>query len=139
MSGDIVDFIISKGNLYLLTDEFADYFSEPSHTTYEGNLYTVPLKDANDDWSRLKHLGTPGYFYGYQVKLSRYEKDVLMVWQYFDAPIWEIKEGGIITRGVDLRTRTPEKTLGYYKVPLDGSSHEKIRDLTKEEYPELEE
>lgn len=62
-----------------------------------------------------------------------------MVWQYFDAPIWEIKEGGIITRGVDLRTRTPEKTLGYYKVPLDGSSHEKIRDLTKEEYPELEE
>lgn len=62
MSGDIVDFIISKGNLYLLTDEFADYFSEPSHTTYEGNLYTVPLKDANDDWSRLKHLGTPGFF-----------------------------------------------------------------------------
>lgn len=134
LRGDIADFKIHQDNLYLLTNEFADYFSTPSHTVYEGNLYWVPLKEANGSWDNVKHFGMPGYLYGFQVELKHYDLDTLMVWQRIGEAQWNITDQGIEAIGVDLRTTSPEESLGYYRIPLDGSPHKKLRSLKENEF-----
>ena len=134
VGGDIVDFRIYNGGLYYLTDEFSDYFSAPDHKNYEGNLYYLPLQEADGSLDHVKRLGTPGYFYGFYLELIHYDKDTLMVWQTPGEARFTVSGNGIEAPGVDLRTTAPEKTMGYYRVPLDGSPQVKLRDLTADEY-----
>jgi len=96
---------------------------------YTGNVFRVDItKEYNEQ--KIEWLGAEGYLYGLDIVFTD-TGQVQGVKDGNPTPKIEIKADGIYAMGVELYAANARATYGYYKINLDGRSHQKVGGVDK--------
>lgn len=92
---------------------------------YTGNIYKVDLSKSYEEQT-IEWIGKEGFLYGYELLfwdsgIVERTKDSI------STPVIEVRDDGIYALGAELFSTNARDTYGFYKISLNGRSHEKVK------------